>query len=98
MGMYNAWVTRAASVGQNVFAGNPRTTYAKGQMNMKLGFNIKQPAQGFSWTTMDQSQFGPSQRLFLLTFIVQQADASSGPLQDVARLNFDALYTCYNAS
>lgn len=96
--MYNAWVTRAATVGNNVFAGNPNTTYSKGQVNMKLGLNIRQPTQGLSWTGMDQSQFGPSQRYFLITFIVQQADASTAPLTDVAKLNFDALYTCYNAS
>ena len=65
---------------------------------MKLGFNIRQPTQGASWTTMDQSQFGPSQRLFLLAFINQQAGVQGDPSVQGARVNFDALYTCYNAS
>ena len=98
--MYNAWVQPAATVGQTVFAGNPNTTFAKGQVNMKLNFNIRQPTRGESWTKMFQSQMPPSQRMFLITFIVQQGAAPIQPpgVPDSARLNFDALYTCYNAS
>lgn len=98
--MKNSWVSPAAGVGGNPVAFNPQTTLAKGQVNMKLNFNIRQPTQGASWTAMDQSQFPPNQRLFLLTFIVQQSDAPVQPpgIPESARVNFDALYTCYNAS
>lgn len=96
--MYNAWVEKPAIVASTALAANPITTYAKGQVNMKLGFNIKQPTQGTSWTAMNQAQLPPSQRLFLLTFISQQADVVGDPSIDVGRVNFDALYTCYNAS
>lgn len=94
----NTWLDNAAVVGQTAVAFNPETTMAKGQVNLDLNFNIKQPVRGTSWTAMDQSQFGPSQRLFLLTFIVQQADVVEPTNNAVARLDFDALYTCYNAS
>lgn len=94
----NAFVERPAVVGGVALAANPQTTYAKGQVNMKLGINLKQPTQGLSWTAMNQSQLGPSQRYFLLTFINQQADIVGGPNIDVARVNFDALYTCYNST
>lgn len=96
--MYNAWVEKPVAFGGNQLAANPVTTFAKGQVNMKLGFNIKQPVQGTSWTAMNQSQLPPGQRLFLLTFINQQADVEGAPSIDVARVNFDALFTAYNAS
>lgn len=92
----NAWVSPAFTAGTSELAGNPQTTMAKGQVNMKLNFNIRQPVQGTSWTAMNQAQFGPSQRLFLLSFMVQQTDTPDP--NNVARVNFDALYTCYNAS
>ncbi len=95
---YNAWVTQAADVGGDQLATQPGLTFAKGQANLKLNFNIRQPAQGLAWNAMDQSQFGPSQRMFLITFFSQQANVDEGPFNDGARLNFDALYTCYNSS
>lgn len=95
--MKNNWTAPAAVVGGVPFAGNPRTTYTKGQVNMKLGFTLKQPRAGLSWTIMNQSQLGPSQRYFLLAFIVQRQPNPDG-LDDVAIVNFDNLYTCYNAA
>ena len=92
----NSWLDPAASVGGATFAGNPMTTFAKGQVNMKLGYYIRQPTQGFSWTAMDQSQFPPGQRLFLMAFMVQQNNLP-GTL-NAATVNWDTLYTCYNAS
>lgn len=92
----NSWVSPAFTPGGQELAGNPATTFAKGQVNMKLGFNIKQPVLGTPWTAMNQGQFPPAQRLFLLSFMVQQTDQADP--NNVARVNFDALYTCFNAS
>lgn len=92
----NAWLQPAVFIGGGNFAGNPQTTMARGQVTIKLGFTIRQPTNGFSWTTMDQSQFGPSQRYFLLAFMVQQNNLDGTP--DAARVTFDNLYTCYNTS
>lgn len=84
-----------SGAGTTVITSNANTTMAKGQINLKLNFNIRQPVSGLQWKNMTQAQFGPSQRLFLLTFfrgITAQPD-------DVApRVDCDALYCCYNAS
>lgn len=85
----------AEDSGGEVLISNALTTMKKGQVNMKLNFNIRQPVQGLQWKNMQQSQFGPSQRLFLLTFfrgITPAADAVA------PRLDCDALYVCYNSS
>lgn len=95
--MTNSWVNPAAAVGGVPLATQPGLTFAKSQVNMKLNLNIRQPSQGASWTAMDQSQFGPTQRYFLVTFFVQKASIQA-PSNDGARCNFDALYTCYNSS
>ncbi len=74
---------------------NSSNTMRKGQINLKLNFNIRQPVDGLQWKNMQQSQFGPSQRLFLLTFFRGVTDS---PDDDAPRVDCDALYTCYNAS
>ena len=95
----NGWLDPSVSIQQTPASFNPQTTMAKGQVNMKLNFRIRQPVQGTSWTAMSQNQFGPNHRLFLLTFIVQQAQGISQPTKtEVARLDFDAMYVCYNSS
>lgn len=92
--MSNAWQTSAATAGNSTFAGNPNTTFAKGQVNMKPNFRLRQPT-GTRWRIMDQSQLVPSQRLFLLTFFRGQTNDVD---DDPVRVDWDALYTCYNAS
>ena len=37
----------------------------RSQVNMKLNYTIRQPVQGLSWTTMDQSQFPPDRKLYI---------------------------------
>lgn len=91
----NAWVSPAFSSGGSELAGNPMTTFAKGQVNLKLGYNLRQPVLGTPWTAMNQSQLMPQQRLFLLSFMVQQTDTPDP--NNVARVNFDSLYTTYNS-
>lgn len=92
----NTWLSNAASIGDETFAGNPMTTFKKGQVNMKLNFRIRQPNQGLSWTQMGITQFSPAQRLYLITFVTQNSQsavAASG-----ARLDYDALFTTVNQS
>ena len=91
--MINAWEGLPAIAGQSTFASNSAATFAKGQVSMNLNFKLRQPL-GTSWRIMDQSQLGPHQRLFLLTFITQQADTTTAGAG--ARIDFDALYTTYN--
>ena len=92
--MSNAWMQPKAAVGTDVFAGNPNTTFAKGQVNIKPDIRIRQPI-GTPWVQMNQGQLPPNQRYFLLTFFKGQ---SNEPDDDPPRVDWDALYTCYNSS
>jgi len=94
----NTWLEKSATVGQTPFAGNPQTTMAKGQINMDLGIKLRQPTQGLPWKQMAMNQLGPHQRYFLITFITQQADLQPGEELLGARVDYDSLATCYNAS
>lgn len=92
--MSNAWLVPKAEVGTSVFAGNPATTYAKGQVNMQLGYRIRQPL-GTLWRQMVQEQFQPTQRLYLISFFRGQ----TAEVDDLApRVDYDNLITCFNAS
>lgn len=81
-------------MGGQPIIGNARTTFAKGQVNMNLNYKIRQPI-GTSWRTMTMDQFMPSQRLYLLTFFRGNTDL---PDDNPCRVDWDALYSCYNAS
>lgn len=74
--------------------GNPLTTFAKGQVNLKLNYNIRQPL-GTPWHSMLQDQFTPSQRLYLISFFRGKTTEAD---DDPPRVDFDNLITCYNAS
>lgn len=95
--MSNGFLQPIAAVGANntPLVSSPFATMAKGQINLKLNFNIRQPVSGSQWKNMTQAQFGPSQRLFLLTFF---RGITAQPDDTAPRVDCDALYTCYNAS
>lgn len=91
----NTWLQAASSVGGVDFAGNPMTTFRKGEVNIKLNTTIRQPNLGAAWKDMSQAQMKPDQRYSILAFITSQgtnADSQTG-----ARIDFDVLYTTYNA-
>lgn len=92
--MSNTWLEPSAQAGNSTFASNSYATFKKGQVNMKLGFNIRQPL-GEPWTALNQAQLSPSQRLFLISFFRGQTD---GVDDNPPRVDFDALYTAYNSS
>lgn len=93
--MAGAWTQPAAELaGGDTLVSNSATTFKKGQVNMKLNFRLRQPT-GTRWRIMTQSQLAPSQQLYLLTFFRGQTDQSD---DDPCRLDWDALYTCYNSS
>ena len=89
------WLENAVPAGGTNFSGNPQTTFAKGQVNMNLNYRIRQSVQGLQWRDMTQAQFAPSQRLFLLTFFKGKTNE---PDDNPPRVDWDAQYTCYNAS
>lgn len=85
-----------ANVQGNVFAGNPNTTYKKGQFTIKPKFTIRAPAQDF-WRNMVPSQLPYYQRYYLLTFITANNSAAIAAGQQ-ANLEMDMLCTTYNTS
>jgi hypothetical protein len=89
-----AWKQDTPVVASENVVAQTSTTFAKGQVNIDLGIRMRQPL-GQSWTSMDQTQFGPQQRYFLLTFFKgDQTEVDTDPV----RVDFDVLYTAYNAS
>lgn len=92
--MSNAWEQEKATAGNSVFAGNPETTYAKGQVKLDLNYNLRQPT-GTRWRIMTQDQLMPQQRLFLMTFFRGQ---TAGVDDLPTRVDWDALYTTLNSS
>lgn len=92
--MSSTWNEPQSEVGTTVIVGNPNTTWSKGQVNMTLNYRLRQPL-GTPWNTMNQDQLPPHQRLYLLTFF---RGRTSAPDNNPVRVDWDALYTCYNAS
>ncbi len=90
----NTLFYQSAIVGGTALATSPGLTFAKGQVNMKLNFKLRQPL-GTTWRDMEIKQLLPQQRLYLLCFWTHQADtAGTSPPE----LGYDALYTTFNAS
>jgi len=92
--MTSSWQEDKAVAGNAELIGNPSTTWGREQVNMKLDYNIRQP-NGANWGTMDQSQFAPEQRLYLLMFFKGKTENAD---DNAPRVDWDALYTCFNSS
>lgn len=94
--MNNAWRLPKAEVGNDAFASNAALTFAKGQINMKLNFKLRQPTPttAQNWKVMEQEQLPPTQRLYILTFF----KGSTANNDDVPPgVFYDCLYTCMNS-
>jgi len=89
----NTWPDAAITIDGTQAAFNPETTMAKGQVNVQMNHRIRQPIQGTPWKEMAIANFSPGERYYLLTFITQQSETTVA-----ARLDYDALFTCKNAS
>lgn len=82
-------------------AGNPFTTFAKGQANVKCGINVRFPVNlGYPtppsnpWKDLPYMQQAYHKRYFLLVCIV--ADGSAGTPASSAQFTFDQLATTIN--
>lgn len=92
--MANSWLLDKATITNQEVVGNQALTFAKGQVNMTLNYKIRQPL-GTQWNTMNQDQMPPHQRLYLMSFF----KGNTNEVDDIApRVDYDALYTCFNAS
>ena len=92
--MSNAWLQPKTTIGTNEFVGNPNTTLARGQVNMTLNYKVRQPS-GTTWKGMNQEQFPPHQRLYLLSFFKGNTNDVD---DDPPRVDYDSLVTCFNAA
>lgn len=61
------------------FAGNPMTTYKKGQVNLKMRMNVRVPATSLAWPNLTIEQLPYYQRYYLLTAVTQQAEPGTTP-------------------
>lgn len=77
-------------------AGNPNTTWAKGQANIKCNAKIRSPTGGDSWKSLPYMAQPYYSRYFLLVAIVQNAPAAVG-LNGGAQFAFDQLATTINS-
>lgn len=93
--MSNAWQQPKTTIGTGTeFVGNPNTTLKKSQVNVKCNISLRQPI-GTPWVQMSQDQLPPHQRYYLLTFFKGN---TNGVDDDPPRVDWDALYTTYNAA
>jgi len=78
-------------------AGNPFSTWRKGQVNIKCKTNIRNPVRSTSWTQLPYMAVPYYKRYFILVNIVQQANAGT-QADTAAQFAFDQLATCINSS
>jgi len=78
-------------------AGNPNTTWAKGQANIKCNANVRYPISGGSWKDTPYMQQGYAKRYFLLVNIVCNS-GTAVPAGSAAEFSFDQLATTINDS
>lgn len=76
-------------------AGNPFSTWDKGQVTLKCGINVRMPVLGQPWTELPYMQQGYSKRYYMLVCIVSDASAAIG-LNNTAEFSFDSLATTIN--
>lgn len=93
--MSGTWRQPEVVAGNATFTSNSATTFAKGQLNLKLNFRLRQPTTQQNWKVMEQDQLSPWQRLYILTFFTGSTNEVD---DDPPAVFYDCLYTCYNSS
>lgn len=76
-------------------AGNPNTTWAKGQVNIRCNCKVRAPTGGDSWKTQEYMKKPYYQRYYLLIALVQNAPQAV-PANVGAQFSFDQLATTIN--
>lgn len=81
----------------NQTAGNPFSTWAKKQVNIRCKCNIRNPVRSSSWIQLPYMAIPYYRRYFILVNIVQQANQGT-QADTAAQFAFDSLATCVNSS
>jgi len=76
-------------------AGNPFTTWSKGQATIKCGINVRVPVLNQPWTVLPPMQQAYYKRYIMLACIVHDANPEVTPLNS-AEFTFDMLATTIN--
>lgn len=76
--------------------GNPTTTFAKGQVNIKCNTKVRMPTGGASWRTQDYMNIPYYQRYYLLVCMVAQSPPTASAAR-VANMTWDMLATTINS-
>lgn len=84
------------NVGGDRLEPDPNTTFKKGQINLDLDLDIRQPEGTAPWKDMTSDQLPPSQRYYLLAFI--NSEGTNSLAQSGCRIDYDILYTTKNMS
>lgn len=93
--MTSVWKGEKAVQGNAELIGNPQTTLQKAFFDMKPGFKLRQPTGTVKWKLMDETQLSPHERIYLLMFFKGQTNDVD---DDPPRVDWNAVYTCFNAS
>lgn len=92
----NKWDSAPFFSGGDVLAGNPYTTFKKGQINIKLNSYVREPTGLQPWSEMQIFQLPYYQKVNMLCFFYQQGSGLE-PGQG-ARVEWDMLATTYNSA
>lgn len=92
----NKWETPPFASGGVLLAGNPYTTFKKGQVNLKLNTTIREPLGLQPWSEMQISQMPYYQKIYILTFFYQKGSGLNPG--EGCKVEWDMLATTYNAS
>lgn len=64
-------------------SGAPSSTWKKGQVNLKLNMNVRNPTTPQPWTAIPFENLSPYQRYYLITCVSQQAAPGTTPASSV---------------
>ena len=76
-------------------AGNPYSTFSKGQANLQCKINVRRPSTIGAWTSLPYMEQAYSKRYFMLVCMVGNHNVGVGP-GSAAEFTFDSLATTIN--
>lgn len=78
-------------------SGNPMTTFAKGQCNIRCNFQVRNPNRSKPWLSLTESSLPYYRRYYMLVYIVQNAPTGT-QTNTGAQFTFDQLATTISSS
>ena len=85
-----------AEIGGNNVVANGQTTYRKGQVNLKMSLNVRQPKADVPWTKVPIEGLPYYNQYYLLYFVTQRAADNASP-NDLCILDTNMIASCVNS-